>query len=188
MTKFGNPLFNEVSPHKDGRKYEFGDWQKLPEIIHDEERIHGFFGGYRWLSNFGGAVVMLDGVTYGSVEVAYQAAKWQPEDRAFFWTCTNRESISYNRTYAPNGYTPEGRDETKRDVMEFLLEQKFNPEFNPENAERLLATGERDLKETNWWGDVYWGRQLDGSGDNHLGELLMEARSRLKQGLSSSLD
>lgn len=183
MTKsLGNPLFDQVSPHKDGRRYEFGDWKTLPEIVHDGARIHGFFGDYRWLSNFGKASVELDGVTYSSVEIAYQAAKWSPEDRCFFESCTSRQSVEYNRTFAPNRHAPEVWDEIKLEVMRFLLEQKFDPERNPEQAVRLQATGERELVETNWWGDVYWGRTLEGVGENNLGQLLMEIRAELLQG------
>ena len=44
-----------------GRPYQPGDWQSLSEIIHDEQQIKGFFGEYRWLTNFAPAQVVLDG-------------------------------------------------------------------------------------------------------------------------------
>ena len=60
--------------------------------------------------------------------------------------------------------------------MRFLLEQKFDPELNPESALKLHETGGRYLEETNWWGDRFWGKDLNGDGLNTLGQLLMEIR------------
>lgn len=181
MESVSNPLYKDISPHADGRKYERGDWRKIPEIIHDEHQIKGFFGKYRWLSNFGAAHVVVDDVTYGSVERAYQAMKWRPEDRAYFETCTDEEAITYNRQHQPNGHSAEEWDEMRICVMRFLLEQKFDPKLNPDNARKLLETGDRYLEETNWWNDTFWGKNLQGEGENHLGELLMEIRTALRE-------
>ncbi len=174
-----NPLYSEVSPVP-GRPYTKGGWRDAPEIVHDTANIKGFFGEYRWLSNFGSAIVVMDGVTYTSVEKAYQAAKWQSADRQFFVTCTNEEAITYNRIYTPNGCSLDTWDGMKVDVMEFLLRQKFDASVNTENAERLLATGDKYIEETNWWNDTFWGKNLQGEGSNHLGELLMRIRRDLR--------
>lgn len=174
-------LFDEVSPFRDGRHYELGGWRELPQIFADEEQISGFFGEYRWLSNFGSAVVALDGEIYLSVERAYQAAKWCPEDRAYFVGCSNRESITYNREHSPNMYSPEDWDAVKLDVMFGLLVQKFDPIVNPENAYRLQQTGNRYITETNWWADTFWGKDLSGKGENNLGKLLMFIRDGLTE-------
>lgn len=61
--------------------------------------------------------------------------------------------------------------------MQFLLEQKFDPALNPQNAQRLLETGNKYLEETNWWGDTFWGKDLKGNGENTLGRLIMEIRA-----------
>lgn len=183
MTEQANPLFDQV-PFDASRPYEKGGWRNLPEIVHDEYMIKGFFGDYRWLSNFGAASVRLDGVTYPSVEVAYQAAKYALEDRGYFSTCSSKEAIAYSRIHTPALYMPDQWDATKTDIMRFLLEQKFNPELNPDNALRLHETGDRYLEETNWWGDKFWGKDLNGDGLNTLGQLLMEVRD----GNSASID
>lgn len=175
MTERPKKLFNEI-PAINGKPYELGDWKRLPQIVHDEHTIKGFFGEYRWLSNFGNATVTLDGVEYPSVERAYQAAKWPPEQRAYFASCTNLESIAYNREHPPTGYASDEWDAVKADIMAGLLVQKFDPELNPENHARLVATGERYIEETNWWGDTFWGKNLDGEGENTLGMLLMAIR------------
>ena len=145
MEMNGKPLYNEVPVRPGGELYKRGDWQNIPEIQHDNANIKGFFGDYAFLSNFGDATVELDGVIYPSVERAYQAAKWDPNDREFFVNCTNGKSITYNREHQPNGYPPKVWDEVKIDIMHYLLEQKFNRELNPENYQKLLETGDKYL-------------------------------------------
>ena len=104
MEKSERLIYNEVSVSPDGRRYNVGDWQEIPQIKHNGYEIKGFFGEYRFLSNFEPAKVELEGTTYSSVEKAYQAAKWNPEDRGYFIDCTNEEAIKYNRKNPPNGY------------------------------------------------------------------------------------
>lgn len=67
-------------------------------------------------------------------------------------------------------------DDEKLTVMLALLRVKFS---RPDLAERLLATGDATLIEGNWWGDRFWG-VCKGTGENHLGRLLMQVRSELK--------
>lgn len=180
MEKTGNPLYFEVTPNPNGEPYRLGDWQKVPEIIHDDDNIKGFFGEYRFLSNFGKATVEYDDVVYSSTEKAYQAAKWQLEDRDYFISCTNEEAIQYNLLHQPNGYSPEIWDEIKIEIMTCLLEQKFNPDINPENYNKLITTGDKYLEETNWWNDKFWGKNLKGEGLNILGIILMNIRNNFK--------
>lgn len=177
MSDHEKKLYDEI-PFDANRPYEQGGWRNLPEIVHDEFAIKGFFGEYRWLSNFGEASVRLDTVTYPSVEIAYQAAKHAPEDREYFSNCSSKESIAYNRESLPSFYTPDAWDAAKIDVMRLLLEQKFNPDLNSQNAQKLHDTGNRYLEETNWWGDTFWGKDLTGVGLNTLGRLIMDIRDR----------
>lgn len=44
----------------------------------------------------------------------------------------------------------------------------------------LLRTGEQDLIEGNDWGDTFWGVD-QGIGDNHLGKILMQVRTEIRQ-------
>lgn len=177
--KTSKQLYSEVTL-PGGELYKPGGWRDMPEIVQSADVIKGFFGEYRWLSNFGKAVVSLDGIEYGTVELAYQAAKWHPEDRHYFSTCTNQESITYNREHEPNKYSPDEWDASKVDVMQFLLEQKFDPELNPDNYQKLVGTEQAYLEETNWWNDTFWGKNLAGDGQNTLGELLMHIRTNLE--------
>ena len=56
--------------------------------------------------------------------------------------------------------------------METGLRQKFN---DPRLKELLIQTGQQALVEGNWWGDRFWG-VCKGTGENHLGQLLMKIR------------
>lgn len=182
-------LYNEIGPL--GTPYQKGDWKKF--AIHTDTEVKGFFGDYQFLSNFWPCNVTLDGVSYKSVELAYQASKWKAGiDREYFTKCTSLQSIEYNRARigssagvgvdggahasAPNGYIPDEWNAVKVSIMRSLLEQKFDAEINPELRARLLATGTKHLEEMNWWGDTFWGTDKEGKGENMLGKLLMEVR------------
>ena len=172
--RISNPLYNDVEG------YEPGGWRDMPEIVHSDREIKGFFGEYRWLSNFGKATIVLDGTEYDSVEKAYQAAKWPVEQRDFFTSkVKNEDVVQFNRQNQPTKYAADEWDAIKKNVMRFCLEQKFSHDQNPENAAKLASTGEQYLEETNWWNDTYWGKNLQGEGENNLGKLLMEIRGNL---------
>jgi len=62
--------------------------------------------------------------------------------------------------------------------MRAVIWAKFSQ--NPELAKKLVATGDRYLEETNWWGDKIWG-VYRGEGQNLLGKIIMDARARLAE-------
>lgn len=136
--------------------------------------INNFHGEHGFLSNFCPAEVVLDGVKYPSVEHAYQAAK----------TLNTTERKQFENG-TPGNAKRQGRSVTLRPnwkyvkiyIMERLLRQKFS---QPPLRRLLLATGDDTLVEGNNWGDTYWG-VCRGTGDNHLGKLLMKIRYELKQ-------
>lgn len=173
-------MTGNFSQHPQAIDREYSEHKEVLETLYRPESIKGFFGAYRFLSNFGEAVVYLDGVQYGSVEKAYQAAKWHPEDRYYFQNCTNREAVFFNRNYQPNMYTIDEWDAKKIDTMYELLHQKFDREINFEMHEKLMATGYRYIEETNWWGDRFWGKDMNGEGENVLGTLIMMIRAEMR--------
>src|SRR4051812_3493915 len=130
------------------------------------DRIERFSGDYRFLSNFYPAKVDLDGVSFSSVEHAYQAAKTLDlGERRKVRNCVTAgeaKKMGQNVQLRPNW------DGLKLQVMLDLLRQKF---AKPPLREELLATGEAELVEGNTWGDRYWG-VVNGVGKNHLGTLL----------------
>lgn len=50
---------------------------------------------------------------------------------------------------------------------------------NPTLCKALLATGNCHLVEGNNWGDYFLG-SVNGHGENHLGEILMDIRAKLQ--------
>lgn len=139
--------------------------------------ITHFDGNYAFLSNFFPAEVELDGKIYPSVEHAYQAAKtFDPEIR---------EKVRTLNT--PNKAKQAGKsmklrpdwENVKLGIMENLVRQKFTKHITMKA--NLLATGDDELVEGNWWGDRFWG-VCKGSGLNHLGRILMRVREELRNG------
>lgn len=67
--------------------------------------------------------------------------------------------------------------EVRLQVMEDILRIKFSQE---QFKQKLLATGNEELVEGNWWHDKFWGQCPVGTGENHLGKLLMKIRKELQ--------
>lgn len=66
--------------------------------------------------------------------------------------------------------------EVKVSIMTEILEAKFSS--NRYLADLLISTDGRHIEESNNWGDTYWGT-VNGTGENHLGKILMEVREKL---------
>jgi ribA/ribD-fused uncharacterized protein len=137
--------------------------------------IKRFRGKYSFLSNFYPADVVFEGVSYPTVEHAFQAAK----------TFLLHEREEIRNTTDPFLAKGLGRrvllradwDEVRLSLMEILLRQKFAP--HTFLAKRLLETGDALLVEENTWGDRFWG-VCNGNGQNMLGRILMEIRKDLR--------
>lgn len=143
-------------------------------IVHDDVNVKGFFGEYRFLSNFHVAPVYFEGILYPSTEHAYQAAKTLDQNiRLEFLSLTCNEAKN-------KGQTLEIREDwevVKYEVMFAVVFDKFTR--HPDLKQKLLLTGEKYLEETNHWKDVYWG-VCDGKGKNTLGDILMQIRKIIK--------
>ena len=143
-------------------------------VVHDEKKIGGFVGAYRWLSNFYMCRVEWEGRVYTSSEAAYQSGKYPPAERDVFTTLDPDPAKKLSRT---KPYDTAAWETRKERTMREVLWAKFSQ--NPDLAAQLLATGDRVLEETNWWGDKVWGVH-QGEGRNLLGQQLMEIRARLR--------
>ena len=164
----------------------------------DQQRevIDRFTGPYAFLSNFYPCRVTFYGMTFPSVEAAFQAAKCADHrDRAQFLAMTPKQAKRRGRRRFSPRYCEGVRDERdgqngwgerddwdarKRTIMHNLLFHKFSE--NPDLIPRLLATGGAVLVEGNTWHDNYWGcctcsRCGGRRGRNNLGRLLMELRA-----------
>jgi ribA/ribD-fused uncharacterized protein len=136
------------------------------------EIIEEFKGEYRWLSNFMPVTIILDGITYPSVEHAYVSAKGYTKE--WKMECADTTLTSANAKAKGRGLTVEDKDE----IMTECVKQKFNQE--PYKT-KLLATGDRHIQEGNRWGDKYWGVCLKTNiGENKLGNIIMKIRDDLR--------
>ncbi len=141
----------------------------------NDRPILAFAGDHDFLSNFSFSSVHWEGVSYPTVEHAFQAAKTlDPEERR-----------RVRAASSPAGAKRIGRRVTLRkdwesvkvSIMEQLVREKFTAHL--ELRERLLATGGRELVEGNTWNDTFWG-VCRGKGKNHLGKILMKVRTELR--------
>jgi len=143
-----------------------------------EDSIGPFEGEFRFLSNFASISVRYDGTDFATSEHAYQAAKARnkPEiyDRIASSTDPDEAKRLGRQTTLPDNWS-----ERKRYVMLEIVTAKFSQ--NPEYREQLLETDEKPLVELNWWGDTYWGADIETrKGVNMLGRILMGVRSSLR--------
>lgn len=141
------------------------------------EKIEGFQGEYRFLSNFWPVSIFLEGQNepYPSVENAYQASKTLSiKLREEIRNLTAGKAKKIGQTLVLRN---DWNNDLRIQTMKSLLIQKFDGR-NPELVEKLLATGNAEIIEANTWGDTFFG-VCDGKGENHLGKLLMEVRNNL---------
>lgn len=158
-------------------------------VVHNQDKINGFFGDYRFLSNFHVAPFWFEGRKYSSREHAFQAAKYPEKDRSIFDGVSSAESKKLGRQ------APVNLDEwnkIKYSVMFRVVLEQFS--VYPDLTKALINTGTRQLEESNHWGDTYWGvyyaddsldKAMFGIGHNQLGHILMNVREILKIGKSS---
>lgn len=143
--------------------------------------INYFNGQYGFLSNFYSAEVYLDGVKYATVEHAYQAAKsLDPEERKQVQLATTPAIAKKLGKFVTKR---DDWDEVKVSIMHSLVKQKF---LHSELYDKLMATGDEELIEGNWWGDVFWG-MYKGKGRNELGKILMQVRKDLASNTPKAL-
>jgi hypothetical protein len=140
--------------------------------------IAQFFNGYRWLSNFYLAPIVIQGITYTSSEAAYQAAKTTDlEIRHQIAVMSPSQAKRYGSGKRSQLKLRPDWEDIKVDAMKYIVRQKFIQ--HPNLAKKLIKTGSRELIEGNTWGDTFWG-VCNGVGKNMLGIILMEIRTELQ--------
>lgn len=135
--------------------------------------IDSFSGEYRFLSNFWLSIITCEGKEYATVEHLYQVEKTfvESEREAIRLMSTPGKAKRLgNKATLRNDW-----DRVKYGIMKTLVTLKFQI---PDLTEKLKATGDSELIEVNHWGDTYWGI-CHGIGENHLGKILMDVRSKL---------
>lgn len=171
-----NPLFDEAEIVP-GTKYKFGDWKSI--AVHDDKNIKGFFGDYRWASNFHYCLVCHDTLPFPTSEHAYMFAKL---DQSTMSDETIKMTYDYVFALSAREVKKWGRsvklrpdwESIKYDTMGAIVFDKFYR--NMDLRKKLLETGEKYIEETNWWGDVTWGVDIRKGGTNWLGKILMNVR------------
>ncbi len=159
-----------------GKPYRIGDWKFI--VTHDNQNIKGFFGDYRFLSNFEICDCVYQGLEYTSSEAAYQSAKYKDKnERVAFQNITPFQSMKLGRAVTASNMVRDW-DKIKISVMHQILVSKFT--LNSDLKNKLLSTGDKFLCETNWWNDYFWGQDINGKGENNLGKILMQIRTDLK--------
>lgn len=142
-------------------------------IIHDKNNVKGFFGEYKYLSNFEMCDIYFDCDLYGCTEAAYMAGKTlDPAIRAKFFKSTNitaREARNLGQIIELRS----DWDKVRYDTMAAVVYDKFYRHLDL--REKLISTGNKYLEETNHWSDRYYG-VCDGTGENNLGKILMSCR------------
>ncbi len=138
--------------------------------------IYGFFGDFRFLSNFHLCRIEFEGRKFTSSEAAFMSAKTlEPSVKNMFMELSpnNAKSLGRSIVLRPNW------DEIKISIMEEILFDKFTRNLELKNL--LLQTEEKYLSEHNNWGDAFWGFDvIKNKGENNLGKVLMTIRNRIK--------
>lgn len=128
--------------------------------------IVSFRGEYSFLSNFHKCKVEFEGMTYPSVEHAFQAAK-NPDPEYRRSVAAVGSPVTAKRMGKKTVLRPD-REEVKEGIMYELLISKFS---DPGLRDKLIEGN-------NHW-DRYWG-VCRGEGQNKLGKLLMKVREEVK--------
>ena len=141
-----------------------------------KEAICGFFEQYRFLSNFHPCNILFDDIMYPSVEHAYVAAK--TNDIKIREEISKVKNPVHVKSYGRKLELRQDWDMLKPLYMMDFVTEKFR---TPGLQKQLIETGYKYLEETNNWGDVYWGYDMDQKkGLNLLGKTLMIVRERYR--------
>ena len=142
--------------------------------------IRAFNNQYKWLSNFSPVALRVNGLSFPTLEHAYQA-----------YRATNEEDREKIRTALTPGQAKRIAHSVEQDpefparrveIMTKLLEAKFR---KPKLKAKLKATGKQELVEGNNWHDNFYGNCLCRpcatiTGHNMLGKLLMKIRDEVE--------
>ena len=135
---------------------------------------NGFTGKYGFLSNFAPHGFTSTTKKYWpTAEHYYQAAKTANLE----WIDKIQSADTPGQAKRLGKKAPLRTDwpEIKLKVMKRALTYKFETGYV---RQALIDTGDRELVEVNYWGDTFWG-ECDGVGENNLGKLLMELRTKI---------
>lgn len=135
--------------------------------------ILGFFGEYRFLSNYHLCECVVHDIPFISSEHAYMYQK--SSDPVYQAMIINASTPKEAKRIGSNVTLRPDWDSYRMNAMLVALQAKFE---NKAEADMLLSTGDAYLEETNTWNDTFWG-VCNGKGSNKLGILLMNIRDNI---------
>ena len=139
--------------------------------------INSFQDEYDFLSNFyenRDQIIRYEGLSYKSVEAAFQAQKTLDKKMRKVFTELSPSSAKYLGRHIQ---LRKDWEQVKDSIMLQLVTYKFT--HCEELRDKLLETEDAELIEGNWWNDRYWG-VCNGEGQNKLGKILMDVRNSIK--------
>lgn len=164
-----------VRQNNDSSRDDSNKWSICQNGMYaDDKIINGFCNEYQFLSNFYPSKLIKNGLTFDSVEAAYQASKFDIKFQKLFTNLSPDDSKMLSKSL---DYDQKAFSKISVEVMWQLLVAKFS---DPTMKQKLKATGNRQLVEFNTWGDTFWGQCFENgeiTGRNTLGKLLMDIRS-----------
>ena len=181
---------------------------KINIVENDTDDI-GFFyeGKYKELSNYyctkSSCLFKIGDLEFKSSEHAYQYYKFNydgadkdtleyaeliinsqtPNDSKLLGHQTERSGFQSRmneniKLYKDKAIRRTGFDDIKIDIMRYVIYHKFDQDQKCRNV--LLSTDNKHLFEDSKY-DSFWGIGPDKNGSNHLGKLLMELRTQLRE-------
>ena len=135
--------------------------------------INRFVGNYSFLNNFHPSTIYVDGISYPTIEHAYQCHKTL--DQSSRDIIRNAKDPMSAKKLGRSLMLREDWDLVKVDLMRKFIRLKFE---NPILREMLVSTGDAELIQDNLWNDRFWG-VCKGVGENWLGKILVEVRNEI---------
>lgn len=142
--------------------------------------IDSFRNEYFFLSNYSCSPFYIDNVLFPTMEHYFQTSKASNQKDYLF--IANAPTPGDAKRLGRRIQLRHDWEKVKDNVMLIGLRKKF---ANPELRDLLLATGDEELVEGNYWHDNEWGnctcpRCKNIPGKNKLGKLLMQVREEIK--------
>lgn len=133
---------------------------------------------YEFTNFYFGKPITIDSLKWKTTEHYFQAQKFvgTPYIELIRNMSRPREAFDFSRNPSVSEWKRKDWQEVKQQVMYKALLAKFSQ--SQELRRMLAATGDRELVERSPY-DRYWGDGGNGSGENHLGRLLMKVRDHI---------
>lgn len=133
---------------------------------------------YGDFSNFSKHGIEMQGKWYRTVEHYFQAQKFENTEHSEKVRMVATAKVAANLGRSRDVPIRADWETVKDEVMYQAVLTKFRT--HEKIRDLLLSTGSETIVE-NAKGDFYWGCGQDGSGQNKLGQILMEVRDRLRE-------